>query len=53
MKLQVTVTEETLLRITELLLDRDAWELCALEVATQTVRARGDERLKGRPLQVI
>ena len=43
MKLQVTVTEETLLRITELLLDRDAWELCALEVATQTVRARGDE----------
>lgn len=38
MKLQVTVTEETLLRITQLLLDRDAWELCALEVATQTVR---------------
>ena len=37
MKLQVTVTEETLLRITQLLLDRDAWKLCALEVATQTV----------------
>ncbi|CAL1134502.1 unnamed protein product [Cladocopium goreaui] len=31
--------EETLLRITQLLLDRDAWELCALEVATQTAKS--------------
>lgn len=31
--------EETLLRMTQVLLDRDAWELCALEIATQTAKS--------------
>eukprot|EP00438_Fugacium_kawagutii_P032627 Skav203458 [mRNA] locus=scaffold2237:170621:180592:- [translate_table: standard] len=31
--------EETLLRITQQLLDRDPWELCALEIATQTAKS--------------
>ncbi|CAK9110153.1 ATP synthase mitochondrial F1 complex assembly factor 2 [Durusdinium trenchii] len=31
--------EETILRVTEQLLSRDIWELCALEIATQTAKS--------------
>lgn len=31
--------EETMLRVAEQLLTRDAWELCALEIATQTAKS--------------